>query len=149
MAETKTLLLVEDNADDERLLVRALAITESRLHVVVARDGEQAIQMLFGSDDPTMVKPKVIPTAVLVDLKLPKVNGLEFIQIFRKNSYTASIPVIVLSSSSEEIDVVSSYRLGANSYIIKPVSFDDFVETVRFVEQYWFNMNIQPVRDAI
>ncbi|MBX3118201.1 MAG: response regulator [Fimbriimonadaceae bacterium] len=149
MTESKTLLLVEDNADDERLLVRALAITESKLHVSVARDGEQAIQMLFGQDDPKMVKPKVIPTAVLVDLKLPKVNGLEFIQIFRKNPYTASIPVIVLSSSSEEIDVVSSYRLGANSYIIKPVSFDDFVETVRFVEQYWFNMNIQPVKDAI
>ncbi len=149
MAETKTLLLVEDNADDERLLVRALAITESKLHVVVARDGEQAIQTLFGSDDPKMVKPKLIPTAVLVDLKLPKVNGLEFIQIFRKNPYTASIPVIVLSSSSEEIDVVSSYKLGANSYIIKPVSFDDFVETVRFVEQYWFNMNIQPIKDVI
>ena len=128
------ILLIEDSDEDAELTIRALRqgrITNA-VHRVV--DGEQALQVLFGEE-------RVSPKLVLLDLKLPKVDGLEVLQRVKNDSSTRSIPVVVLTSSREERDLVDSYRLGVNSYIVKPVDFEQFVAAVVQVGLYWTILN--------
>lgn len=136
------ILLVEDNPDDEALTLRAI-----RKHVpygiVVARDGAEALDYLFGTG-PNAGKDQPAPLLVLLDLKLPKVNGLEVLRRMREESRTRSIPVIVFTSSTEEQDILDSYRLGANSYIRKPVDYGQFCDNMKQVMNYWLSVNQLP-----
>jgi CheY-like chemotaxis protein len=135
----RLILLVEDDPDHELLTIRALGKSNIANDVKVARDGEEAIEVLFG---PNAIKPQVI----LLDLKLPKVDGLEVLRRIRENAETRMLPVVVLTSSDEERDVVRSYQLGVNSYIRKPVNFNDFAEATRQLGMYWLVLNECPPR---
>jgi two-component system, response regulator len=138
------ILLVEDNPHDAELTLRALRkrrLANSVLHV---KDGEEAIHWLFGigsyADRDTNHKPKL----VLLDLKLPKIDGLEVLRQLRAREQTKLIPVVILTSSREEQDVVESYKFGVNSYIVKPVNFDNFSEAVALAGHYWLLVNQEP-----
>ena len=133
----KTILLVEDNPDDEALTLRALSKNNIANKVTVARDGQQALDYFF--DDGASSRP--IPSVVLLDLKLPKINGLEVLRRLRADPRTALQPVVILTSSKEEQDVITGYRLGSNSYIRKPVNFDQFLEAIRELGLYWLVLN--------
>ena len=135
--KNKTILLIEDNLDDEMLTLRAFRNNNIQNEVTVARDGQQALDYFFGegaSANPT-------PIMVLLDLKLPKVDGLEVLRRLRAEERTRLLPVVILTSSKEEQDLVNGYRLGANSYIRKPVDFDQFMEAVRQLGLYWLVLN--------
>jgi two-component system response regulator len=134
-SEPKTILLVEDNADDEQLTLRAMRQSDIPNMIRVARDGAEAIEYLFGNGAGRL------PDLVLLDLKLPKISGLEVLQRIRAEDKSRSLPVVVLTSSDEERDIVKSYDLGANSYIRKPVDFDEFIDAVRQLGLYWLLMN--------
>lgn len=136
---SKIMLLVEDNPDDEELTLRALRQSKVLNNVVVVHDGAEALEYLFDSSGHA---PQ--PQVILLDLKLPKVGGLEVLQRVRADARTALIPVVVLTSSSEEEDLLSSYKLGANSYVRKPVEFNRFSEAVRQVGLYWLLINESP-----
>jgi two-component system response regulator len=133
------ILLVEDNPDDLELAL--LAFKDHRLsnHIQVARDGAEALECLFASDSPHF-------KVVLLDLKLPKIDGLEVLSRIRANERTKLYPVVVLTSSQEDRDLVRAYELGANSYIVKPVDFDGFKEAVGRVGLYWLLLNAPPVQ---
>ncbi len=133
----KLILLVEDDPDHELLTIRALKKSNIANEVRVARDGEEAINLLCGL---AAIRPQV----VLLDLKLPKVDGLEVLRRIRENDATRMLPVVVLTSSDEERDVVRSYQLGVNSYIRKPVNFSDFAEATRQLGMYWLVLNECP-----
>jgi DNA-binding response OmpR family regulator len=138
MAEaTRLILLVEDDPDHELLTIRALKKSNIANEVRVARDGEEALELLFGAN-------AVRPQLVLLDLKLPKVEGLEVLRRIREDDTTRMLPVVVLTSSDEERDVVRSYKLGVNSYIRKPVNFTDFAEATRQLGMYWLVLNECP-----
>ncbi len=141
----KVILLVEDNPDDELLTLRAFKKNNIVNEVVVARDGSEALDYLFGTCTYAGRDVSVMPQVVLLDLRLPKVNGLEVLRRLRANERTKLLPVVVLTSSDEERDVVDSYSLGANSYIRKPVDFDQFVEAVRHLGLYWLVLNKSPM----
>jgi two-component system, response regulator len=141
-ASQRMILLVEDNADDEALTRRALAKNNIQNEVLVARDGAEALDCLFGTG--THAGRPVAPEVVLLDLKLPKVDGLEVLRRIRADDRTRRLPVVILTSSREERDVVSGYDLGANSYIRKPVDFGQFVEAVRQLGLYWLVLNEPP-----
>jgi CheY-like chemotaxis protein len=143
MAE-KSILLVEDNPDDEALTIRALQKNNIANAVRIARDGVEALGLLLGSEPDGAGRMEVLPQVVLLDLKLPKVDGLEVLRRIRGNERTALLPVVMLTSSKEERDVVESYQLGANSYIRKPVDFDQFTEAVRTLGLYWLVLNERP-----
>jgi CheY-like chemotaxis protein len=134
---TKMILLVEDDPDHELLTIRALKKSNIANDVRVARDGEEAINLLLGADS---IQPQVI----LLDLKLPKVDGLEVLRRIRTSDATKMLPVVVLTSSDEERDLVRSYQLGVNSYIRKPVNFNDFAEATRQLGMYWLVLNECP-----
>lgn len=133
----KTILLVEDNPDDEALTLRALKKNNIMNEVAVARDGQQALDYFFDADAATRIKPSV----VLLDLKLPKIDGLEVLKRIRADERTRMQPVVILTSSKEEQDIINGYRLGTNSYIRKPVDFDQFVEAIRQLGLYWLVLN--------
>jgi two-component system response regulator len=135
-SEPKTILLVEDNADDEQLTLRAMRQSEVPNIIRVARDGAEALDQLFGPNAGNR-----LPDLVLLDLKLPKVSGLEVLQKIRAEEKTRGLPIVILTSSDEERDIVESYSLGANSYIRKPVDFDEFIDAVRQLGLYWLSMN--------
>lgn len=137
----KTILLVEDNPDDEALTVRALKKNNIRNEVVVARDGVEAIDYLFGAGKHAGRDTSVQPQIVLLDLKLPKVDGLEVLKRMRADDRTKLVPVVVLTTSKADRDLVSSYSLGANSYVRKPVDFAQFSEAVRQLGLYWLILN--------
>ncbi|HPS70596.1 MAG TPA: response regulator [Candidatus Cryosericum sp.] len=137
----KVILLVEDNPDDVLLTERALRRNNIINTVIVAHDGQEAIDFLTGSGAYAGQPAENLPELVLLDLKLPKVGGLEVLRAIRANELTHRLPVVVLTSSAEERDIVSSYDLGANSYIRKPVDFDQFVEAVRELGLYWLVLN--------
>jgi CheY-like chemotaxis protein len=138
MAEsTRMILLVEDDPDHELLTIRALKKSNVANTIRVARDGAEAIDLLLGDE---AVRPQVI----LLDLKLPKVDGLEVLRRIRESESTRMLPVVVLTSSDEERDVVRSYQLGVNSYIRKPVNFNDFAEATRQLGLYWLVLNECP-----
>lgn len=134
---TRLILLVEDDPDHELLTIRALQKSNIANDVRVARDGEEALEMLFGVN---AIRPQVI----LLDLKLPKVDGLEVLRRIRDSKETRMLPVVVLTSSDEERDMVRSYQIGVNSYIRKPVNFDDFAEATRQLGMYWLILNECP-----
>lgn len=138
------ILLVEDNPDDEMLTVRALRKSKIRNEVVVARDGAEALDYLGVISPPAGAHSTVRPQLVLLDLKLPKIDGLEVLQRIRANETTQTLPVVMLTSSKEQEDIVKSYRVGCNSYIRKPVDFDQFVEVARQLGLYWLLLNEPP-----
>jgi len=140
----KIILLVEDNPDDEELTLLALKESNIPNEVIVARDGVEALGYLFGTGKWASRAPSQQPQIVLLDLKLPKVSGLEVLQRLRADPRTELIPVVVLTSSSEEEDVFASYRLRANSYVRKPVEFHRFVDAVRQLGIYWLLLNEAP-----
>jgi two-component system response regulator len=140
----KTILLVEDNDDDVHLTVRALRRNKILNRVVVAGDGAEALDYLFGTGTHAGRDPAEMPQVVLLDLNLPKVSGLQVLERVRADERTRLLPVVVLTTSNEEVDVVRSYRLGANSYIRKPVDFEQFAEAVRQLCMYWLVLNENP-----
>jgi len=142
--ERKIILLVEDNPDDEMLTLRALKKSNILNEVVVARDGAEALDRLFGRGAYADRDAHRLPAVVLLDLKLPKVDGLEVLKQLRANEQTCLLPVVILTSSKEEQDLVTSYRRGANSYIRKPVDFNRFIEAVRQLGLYWLVLNEAP-----
>ncbi len=139
------ILLVEDNPDDEWLMMRALekSYATHQAEIVVVRDGVEALNYLFSDDSPIQTRLDEL-ALVLLDLKLPKINGLEILQRIRENERTAALPIVVLTTSSEHRDILTSYRLGANSYIRKPVDFQAFTEIVQQLSSYWLNLNQSP-----
>jgi two-component system, response regulator len=132
------ILLVEDNPDDVDLTLMALEKSNIMNEVKVARDGEEALQMLLGRDGEP---PPRLPAVVLLDLNMPRVNGLEVLREIRGNERIRRLPVVILTSSGEEQDIVRGYDLGANSYIRKPVDFENFVNAVRQLGLYWLVLN--------
>jgi two-component system response regulator len=135
MTSLRAILLVEDNPDDERLTIRALRRSNITNEIVVAHNGEEALRLLATLDP--------LPCVVLLDLKLPKIDGLEVLRQIRGSDRTRLLAVVVLTSSSEDRDIVESYSLGANSYVRKPVEFDQFNEAVRQLGLYWALINEQ------
>jgi two-component system response regulator len=139
MSTTKLILLVEDNIDDEELTLRALKKSAVPNQVMVARDGAEAVSFLFDKD--------VQPEVVLLDLNLPKLDGLEVLRRIRSHESTKHLPVVVLTSSKEDKDIARSYQLGANSYVRKPVDFKQFIDTVNTLSLYWLSMNHGPLNE--
>ncbi|MFZ5524222.1 MAG: response regulator [Pseudomonadota bacterium] len=133
----KNILLVEDNPDDEALTLRALKKNNIMNEVTVARDGQQALDYFFGEG----ASANPAPTLMLLDLKLPKVDGLEVLRRIRADQRTTLQPIVILTSSKEEQDIITGYRLGANSYIRKPVDFSQFMEAIRQLGLYWLVLN--------
>jgi two-component system, response regulator len=142
----KVILLVEDNPDDEALTIRAFTKNHIANQVIVARDGAQALDYLFGTGAYDGRDPGDLPQVVLLDLKLPKVDGLEVLRRVRANPVTSMLPVVVLTSSTEDRDRVASYRLGCNSYVLKPVDFLQFAEAAHQLGLYWLVLNQPPPR---
>jgi two-component system, response regulator len=142
--EDKVILLVEDNADDEKLTLRALKKNNISNKVVVARDGVEALEYLFGTGTYAGRNVNVMPQVVLLDLKLPKLDGLEVLRRVRADARTKLLPVVILTSSNEEADRINGYGLGANSYVRKPVDFNQFSEAARQLGLYWLVLNESP-----
>lgn len=138
------ILLVEDNADDLELTLHSLRINKVANKIDIVRDGEEALDFLFGRGQFAGRPPHKLPNLVLLDLKLPKVDGLEVLREIRNNSLTRTLPVVILTSSREEKDLVAGYQLCVNSYIQKPVDFRDFRETVKQLGLYWLLVNQPP-----
>jgi two-component system response regulator len=136
----KVILLVEDNPDDEELALLAFKKSNVANEIVVARDGAAALDYLFGASAHAAEAPE-LPQVMLLDLKLPKVDGLEVLQRVRADPRTRMLPVVILTSSREDRDLVESYHLGANSYVRKPVDFTQFVEAVKHLQLYWMVLN--------
>lgn len=140
----KTILLVEDNPDDVVLTLRAFKINNVANEVVVAIDGLEALDYLFGTGKYAGRDMSIMPSVILLDLKLPNIDGLEVLKRMRADERTKLLPVVILTSSKEEQDIISSYSLGANSYIRKPVDFNKFVDAVRHLQLYWLVLNERP-----
>ena len=142
--DTPYLLLVEDDPNDEALTLRALERGNVTNQVVVARDGAEALEYLFATGAHADRDPRQIPIAVLLDLKLPKIDGTEVLRRIRADERTRLVPVIILTSSDDEGDVIDSYRSGANSYVRKPVEFGEFATAVQQLGLYWLLLNKSP-----
>ena len=145
--EPKVILLVEDNPDDEALTLRALKKNNVLNQVVVKRDGAEALDYLLNSHGVEGEGTDILPALVLLDLKLPKVDGLEVLRRLRLDPRTQYLPVVVLTSSNEQRDIIESYRLRVNSYVRKPVDFNQFVEAVKQLGLYWLVLNVAPQMD--
>jgi len=142
--QNKVVLLVEDNPDDEALTLRALRKHNLANEIVVARDGQEALDYLFAEGQFSDRDSSVLPQVILLDLKLPKVDGLQVLERLRTKEHTRHVPVVVLTSSTQEQDMVRSYDLGANSYVRKPVDFEQFLEAARQLGLYWLVLNEVP-----
>jgi two-component system response regulator len=140
----KNILLVEDNPDDEALTLRALKKNNILNEVIVARDGAEALDYLFGIGKYAGRDLSNMPQVILLDLKLPKIDGMEVLRRIRADERTKLLPVVILTSSKEERDLINGYKLGANSYIRKPVDFEQFREAVRQLKLYWLVLNEPP-----
>lgn len=140
--EPLEILLVEDNPSDVELTLHALRKQNLTNRILVLRDGAEALEFFFGNGIPAA--PRAVPRLILLDLKLPKVDGLEVLKRLKADDRTRIIPVVMLTSSREERDVIESYRLGVNSYIVKPVDFSQFTEAVRQAGLYWLLLNEPP-----
>jgi two-component system response regulator len=143
----KYILLVEDNPDDEILTLRALHAGQVANDIVVTRDGAEAVDYIFGTGAYAGRSVEDAPELILLDLKLPKLDGLEVLQRIRSDERTCRLPVVILTSSDEESDILQSYQRGANSYIRKPVDFIQFTEAVRQLRLYWLVLNVPPPRN--
>ena len=139
--EDKVILLVEDNPRDEALTLRALKKSNIVNEVVVARDGVEALDYLFGTGAYADQDATAMPQLILLDLKLPRVDGLQVLRKIRAEEHTKRLPVVVFTSSSEEEDMIKSYDLGANSYVRKPVEFEQFLEATKQLGLYWLVLN--------
>jgi len=137
----KHILLVEDNPDDEALTLRALKKNNILNEVVVTRDGAEALDYMFAEGDFSQRNIHDLPEVILLDLKLPKIDGIEVLTRLRANEHTRKTPIVILTTSSEDVDVAKCYDSGANSYIQKPVDFDQFMEAVRQLGMYWLLLN--------
>ena len=144
MTEDKVILLVEDNRTDEALTLRALKKSNIRHEVIVKRDGAEALDYLLGQVADAAPVPHTLPQLVLLDLKLPKIDGLEVLRRIRASARTRLLPVVILTSSKEDKDLIDGYGLGANSYVRKPVDYVQFVEAVRQLGLYWLVVNDAP-----
>jgi two-component system response regulator len=140
----KVILLVEDNPDDELLTLRALRKNNVLNEVVVARDGVEALDYLFGTGEYAGRDTSVTPQLILLDLKLPKIDGLEVLRRLRADERTRLLPVVILTSSREQQDMLDGYGLGANSYVLKPVNFEQFVQAIEQLKLYWLILNEAP-----
>jgi len=141
MDEEKIILVVEDNPDDEVLMLRALKKNGIANEIVVARDGVEALDYLFGEGQYAGRDAANVPELILLDLKLPKVDGLDVLRRLREDERTKYVPVVVLTTSSEQRDIVESYNLGANSFVTKPVDFQEFMDATRQLGTYWLLLN--------
>jgi two-component system, response regulator len=137
----KMILLVEDNPKDEALTLRALKRNNIANEVIVMRDGVEALDYLFGAGAYSQYDRQVMPQLILLDLKLPKIDGLQVLQKIRAEESTRRLPVVIFTSSSEEEDLINSYNLGANSYVRKPVDFEQFMEATKQLGLYWLVLN--------
>lgn len=146
--EKKTILLVEDNPDDIDLTVRAFKKNNLANHVVVARDGVEALDYIFSTGPHEGQNTGAHLQVVLLDLKLPKIDGLEVLRRMRADERTKFLPVVVLTSSNEELDMTESYKQGVNSYIRKPVEFDEFIKTAGQLGLYWLLLNRSPFNNG-
>lgn len=144
--ESGTILLVEDNPNDELLTLRAFQKNNIGNQIIVVRDGEEALDFLFGTGAYADRDPRQLPHVILLDLKLPKVDGLEVLRRIRADERTRRLPVVILTSSNEERDLMAGYEGGANSYVRKPVDFTQFVEAARQLGLYWLMLNEGPPR---
>ena len=142
--EDKIILLVEDNPDDVALTTRAFKKNNISNKVIVAKDGVEALDYLFKTGMYASRDIKEIPVIVLLDLKLPKIDGLEVLRKIRQNEFTRLLPVVILTSSTEEQDKISGYNLGANSYVRKPVDYNQFAEAIKYLGLYWLVWNEPP-----
>jgi two-component system response regulator len=142
--DNKMILLVEDNPDDEALTLRALKKNNIGNRLIVVRDGVEALEFIFCTGQFAERDPRDQPEVVLLDLKLPKVDGLEVLRRIRTDDRTQRLPVVILTSSNEQQDLVRSYNLGVNSYVRKPVDFNDFIDAVRQLGLYWLVLNEAP-----
>jgi two-component system, response regulator len=143
--ENKMILLVEDDADDEFFILRALKKHGIANRVSVVRDGAEALDFLFCTNAYAERDPSDLPELILLDIKLPKISGLEVLQHIRAKGGTSLVPVVMLTSSKEPEDRVKAYRAGANSYIQKPIDFSDLIKSVRLLSMYWLMLNLGPV----
>ena len=144
MATDKFIMLIEDNPDDETLTQRALKKSNILNDIVIARDGVEALDFLFCEGRYSTRNPRKRPTIILLDLKLPKINGLDVLKRLRADERTRLFPIVILTSSKEEQDLINCYRLGANSYIRKPLDFNRFVDAVGKLCLYWLELNEPP-----
>lgn len=144
--EDKMILLVEDNPDDEFLTVRALKKNNIGNRIVIVRDGVEALDFLFCTGDYASREPRDLPQLILLDIKLPKMDGLEVLRRVRADERTRLLPIVILTSSKEELDLIESYKNGANSYVRKPVDFNQFMEAVHELGMYWLVINETPPR---
>jgi len=144
MDTKKVILLVEDNPDDEMLTLRAMRKNNIANVIIVARDGAEALDYIFRTGEYDDRNPAESPQVILLDLNLPKIGGLDVLKRIRADEQTSLFPVVILTSSKEEHDLVESYRLGANSYIRKPVDFNQFSEAIRQLGLYWLVLNEVP-----
>lgn len=138
------ILLVEDNPDDEALAVRAFQKSNMRNEIIVARDGQEALDFLFAEGSYADRNIAILPAVILLDLKLPKIDGLGVLKRIRENPATKKLPVVILTSSKHDEDLIESYKLGANSYVRKPVDFNEFVSAVGQLGMYWLLLNELP-----
>jgi two-component system response regulator len=139
------ILLVEDNPSDLELALHALRRHHLANRIHVARDGQEALDFLFGPDESTAHPANPLPRVILLDLKLPRIDGFDVLRRLKSDPNLHKVPVVVLTSSREDRDVLNSYRLGVNSYIVKPVDFERFTEAVRQLGLYWVHLNQPPI----
>ena len=144
----RTILLVEDNPDDEALMLRALAKINLASELVIARDGVEALDYVFGRGSQAGRDTSTMPQVILLDLKLPRIDGLEVLRQLRAAPESKLIPVVLLTSSNEEQDRLRGYSLGANSFVRKPIHFNEFADAVRLLGRYWITLNEQPPSKA-
>lgn len=142
----KFILLVEDNPNDEALTLRAFKKNNILNEIIVVRDGQEALDFLFCEGDYSTRDKNLNPQVILLDINLPKINGLEVLQQLRANEYTALIPVVIMTTSDEQNDLIRSYQLGANSYVRKPVELNDFMQAVKQLGMYWLILNQLPLK---
>ena len=138
------ILIVEDNADDAELMIRALNKKNIANHIIHLKDGEQALNFLLNRDKYSDCHERPLPKVILLDLKLPKLSGIEVLKELKANSETKKIPVVIITSSRENPDIKDAYDNGANSYIVKPIDFNDFVNTLNQIGLYWMVVNQKP-----
>ncbi|MBI1423188.1 MAG: response regulator [Gammaproteobacteria bacterium] len=141
---TTNILLVEDDSGDIELTLRAIQRIEAQFNIIVCRDGLEALDFLFGEGKYQSRNISELPQLILLDLNLPKINGREVLRTIRENEITQYIPVVILSSSDEGNDIKKGYELGNNSYVRKPVDYDQFCNTIKIIGEYWLNINMLP-----